>query len=155
MSVGVSKVETPATQVPLPLFFHFDLLCLEPLLPVRQFGGGNRECDVQLAVAVVWRLNGARAALLEQEKHLALASVHRGAAIELGDYLKSENLLVETNGPRYIAHVQRRFENSIGFWRHASHSFVQGPSTKPECPIHAWPDKRQRNGAILGVPGKR
>src|SRR5580692_8262266 len=86
MSIGVSEVETPATQVPYPLFFHFDSLRLEPLLPVCQFGGGNSERDVQFAFSVVRRLSGARSALLEQQQHLALASVHRASPIELGNH---------------------------------------------------------------------
>src|SRR5271169_5973537 len=57
MAVRVSKVEAPAPGFPGAFLFHRDSSCLEPCLPLVQFGRWNSERDVQFSVSVVRRLD--------------------------------------------------------------------------------------------------
>src|SRR6266513_2410889 len=121
MTIRVSKVEAPASQLPRSLLFHCDSPCLEPRLPVAQFGGWDSECDVYFAVPVVRRFDRPRSSLHEEQQHLAFTRLHCAATLaEFFDNAKSKCLLVKTDGARYIAHIQRRFKNAIRFRHNAS-----------------------------------
>src|SRR5277367_6525824 len=99
MAVGVAKVETPASQFPLFLFFHGDCFTLKPRLPTGQFGGRDGEGEMQFAVAVMRGLGCARSSLLEQQQHLARAGVHGATTLaEVGYDAEAKCLLIEANG---------------------------------------------------------
>src|SRR5229473_5168689 len=116
MSIRVSKVEVPASQFPISLLFHFDSSRSEPGLPRGQFGRRNGKRDVQFAVPVVRRFDRLRSSLLEEQQHLTFTRVHCTATLaEFLDDVKSKCLLVKAGGARYIAYVQRRFKDAMGF----------------------------------------
>src|ERR1043166_12475 len=119
MTVRVSKIEAAASEFPRPLFLHRDAFGSKPRFPCIQFCGGSSESDVQFAVA--GRLDRARSSLLEEQQHLARTRLHGATPFtKVADNAEAEDVFIEANRARYIAHVQRGFDNTIGSGRHKS-----------------------------------
>jgi hypothetical protein len=65
MPVRIPKINALAAQLPRAPLFYDNSVLRQPGLPTRQLLSRNSKCDMKLAIAIVRRLNGARAALFE------------------------------------------------------------------------------------------
>jgi hypothetical protein len=118
MAVGVAEVEALASFLPCGSFFYRDVVFSQPCFPHGEFRSGDREGDVEFAVAVVGRADGFRTVLLEDQQNLVWASLHGAAArAEVADYFEAEDPLVEVDGSGNGFDVQGGFEYPVGFWR--------------------------------------
>src|SRR6516165_4126917 len=74
---------------------------------------------VQFTLTVMWRGDGPRGPLFEQQQDLLRTCLQRAASLAKFAYdSESKSLLIETNGARHITHVERRFKNAIRFRLH-------------------------------------
>src|SRR6516165_5520640 len=74
---------------------------------------------MQLTLTVMWRGDGPRGPLFEQQQDLLRTCLQRTASLAKFAYdSESKSLLIETNGARHITHVERRFKNAIRFRLH-------------------------------------
>src|SRR5215472_14618657 len=111
--------KAPATQFPCALFFHCNSLLRKPRLPIRQFGGGDREGEMEFTVSIVGSGHFARGSFFEEQQDLMLAGLQGAAArAEISDDRKPKGLLIELNGAGHVAHVQSGFKDAIRFWTH-------------------------------------
>src|SRR5436305_3783402 len=107
MPVGIAKVETRATQLPLAFLFDQNPVLRQPQFPIRQLRRFDRKSNMQFTVTVMLRRDIKRATLLEKQQNLSLAGFHRATPFpKVTDNLKCKNSFVKRHRTPEVRDIQ-------------------------------------------------